>query len=48
MRFAQRERVIGTECDALGAEEFEQQLERVGIVNERVHIEPCGSTPSAR
>ena len=42
MRFAERERIIGSERDALRAEEFEQQLQRVGIVHERIDVKTRG------
>src|SRR6266566_3970493 len=40
MSFAQRERIIRGECDALRPEQLEQHSQCVGIVNERVHVKP--------
>ena len=42
MRFAERKRVIRSECNTLRAEELDQQPERVGIVHERIDVEPRG------
>src|SRR6266446_3374665 len=36
MLFAQRERIIRSECNALRSEKFEQQPQRVGIVDKRI------------
>ena len=42
VRFAEREWVIGAERDAICAEKFQEQPERVGIVHERVDIKVRG------
>ena len=39
MRFAERERVIGAEGDTLCAEEFDQEAQSIGIMDERVDVE---------